>query len=337
MTTYYLDPAVGNDSNDGSDWGASYAWATLQKAADTAQAGDIVYCRGTETISAQVDFDTYGGTYTAGFIKFIGCNGSGVVDGTRYIVDANNANIHGISLAVSTIWFQNFEVKRTGTQNGFRRTGGWTHYFINCCANNCSTGFSLPSTSNSLFYKCVAYANSTGFYVDGTSNQTIFCCSRDNTDYNHNYGIGLYYCISYDGGVATINNAATGLLFCSSIDGIGSSGDGITLTSTSSSSQHFTMLGCRVTNFSTSGKIGLNCVNRPAIVGYCYFENNDGDNIQNTNVLEILVDLDGNTTNIEDQSDTDQGYVDPNSEGSEDYNLRSDATLRRVAIAIPTS
>jgi len=336
MTIYYLDPAVGNDSNDGSDWGASYAWATLQKAADTAQAGDTVYCRGTETISAQVDFDTYGGTYTAGFIKFIGCNGSGVVDGTRYIVDANSANIHGISLAKNTLWFQNIEVKRTGTQNGFRRSAGNNWVFINCCANNCYYGFALPSASNCIFYRCVSYANAYGFYSDAPSNKYIFCCCRDNTGYNYSYGINQFCCLSYNvPSTSAVFYAHGGAMLGCVVDGIGSSGHGVSLQGGTGQNNPCTIIGCRITNFSTSGKIGLDCADRVAIVGYCYFENNDGDNIQNASLLHVLTDDDGNTTNIEDQSDTNQGYVDPS--GSEDFNLRSDASLRRLAIAIPTS
>lgn len=72
MSDYYVDAASGNDGNAGS---AVSPWKTMQKAADTAVAGDIVYGRGTETVATVIDFDTNAGT-EANRIRFIACDSS---------------------------------------------------------------------------------------------------------------------------------------------------------------------------------------------------------------------------------------------------------------------
>ena len=74
MATYYCDPDAGG-ANDGTLW--TDAWTTVQSGFDTATAGDIVYCRGTETLAAAIDVDTNAGTATS-FIYFIGCNRTGM-------------------------------------------------------------------------------------------------------------------------------------------------------------------------------------------------------------------------------------------------------------------
>jgi len=58
----------------------------LQGAADLAVVGDIVYLRGTQTTTTTIDIDTNSGTNAGGWIKFIGCNSDGNVDGTRFTI-----------------------------------------------------------------------------------------------------------------------------------------------------------------------------------------------------------------------------------------------------------
>ncbi len=76
MATYYVDPVSGSDANAGTSFGA--AWATTQKAADTAIAGDEVRlcATGTETPSSVTAFDTNSGTYS-NHIRFVAYNATG--------------------------------------------------------------------------------------------------------------------------------------------------------------------------------------------------------------------------------------------------------------------
>ena len=101
MATKYVDPAAGG-SNNGSDW--TNAWTDIQSAFDTCVAGDIVYCRGTQTLSVTIDVDTNSGDDTSGFIKFIGCNASGVVDGTYFTINGNAGAYHGLTFAAVGLW-----------------------------------------------------------------------------------------------------------------------------------------------------------------------------------------------------------------------------------------
>ena len=48
-TTWYVDGAVGNDSNAGTSPGAGNAWATIGKATSTAAAGDTVNVKASAT------------------------------------------------------------------------------------------------------------------------------------------------------------------------------------------------------------------------------------------------------------------------------------------------
>lgn len=345
MTTYYVDPAAAG-SNNGSDW--TNAWTSLQSAADAAAAGDIVYCRGTQTLSgAAIDFDTNAGTHAAGWIKFIGCNASGNVDGTRFIIDANGGSHHctNFTNAADMIWIENIEVKNTGagSYDGFQVsvTGANGCVFINCCANTCGRHGFTGRFDYSLFYRCVAYSNGTaGFYNLQYNCFFAFCVSRDNTTDGF-FGCldcVLYGCIAHgnrDDGVDFGTNGTIRLINCV-IDG--NTDDGIVNGGWTALSIPI-ILGCRITNHSGSGDIGLNANNEPHLVGHCYFENNDGANMQNAGVVGAIP-LEGGatTSNIEDQSNTNQGYVDPtNHDFSTGYTDSGDPDLRRTAITIPWS
>lgn len=207
MATYYVDPAAGGN-NDGSDW--TNAWTNVQSAFDTAVAADIVYCRGTQTLGAKIDVDTNSGSIAAGFIKFIGCNAGGSVDGTRFVLDATDtyANcIDSITSAQKYIWIQNFELKQA-TGSGYSGLSGADYWvWINCISHdNGAHGFDLGSTDSHFFMKCQAYNNgNTGFYNMTYSNILAFCASWANSDngyitYNGSGNV-LYACIAHDNGL----------------------------------------------------------------------------------------------------------------------------------------
>ena len=336
---YYCDPA-GSNTSPYDTWAKGAT--SIQTVLDLALAGEIIYCRGTQTLAAQIDVDTQTGTNAAGWIKVIGCNASGNVDGTRFILNGNNygGNIVLASATSDMYWLENVEVKNTGVGDygGFVATSGTSGWvFLNCCVNNCGgDGFDAPNFAQSIFIRCVAYLN-TGRGFDGPA-FCVFCASRDNTGSGFLVGATtvLIGCISHgntDDGAATTSSGA-GLLFNCVADGNGD--DGVYI-STSTQTYGIRILGCRITNHSGAGDIGLNANSEPCITGWCYFEDNDGDNIQNAAVHNFIPAEGGSTTsNVEDQADTDEGYVDKaNHDFSTDYTDGTDPSLRRTAITIP--
>ncbi|NIV11968.1 MAG: hypothetical protein GWN62_12055, partial [Aliifodinibius sp.] len=144
--------------------------------------GDIVYCRGTETLAAPIDFDTNSGNLNPGYIKFIGCNGSGTVDGTFFVLDGNSAAancIRGVTTAQTYLWFENMEFKNA-TGNGVESIAGCDYWgFVNCIAhNNGAHGFDCDYLDYCIFFGCRAYSNTnTGFYASAyTPDQAWICC-----------------------------------------------------------------------------------------------------------------------------------------------------------------
>jgi len=91
MATYYVDPSGGSDSNAGTSFGA--AWATTQKAADTAVSGDTVrLCKtATETISAILDIDTNNGALNTRGIRFHSYSSDGSTKEAGYKIQASAA------------------------------------------------------------------------------------------------------------------------------------------------------------------------------------------------------------------------------------------------------
>ena len=91
MATYYVDPSGGSDSNAGTSFGA--AWATTQKAADTAVTGDVVrLCKtATETISAILDIDTNNGALNTRGIRFHSYSSDGSTKEAGYKIQASAA------------------------------------------------------------------------------------------------------------------------------------------------------------------------------------------------------------------------------------------------------
>lgn len=120
MTTYYVDPLAAG-SNDGTSW--TNAWTSIQSAFDTAVVGDIVYCRGTQTVAARIDVDTNSGTNAGGFIKFVGCNASGTVDGTRFTIQGDGANACDLLYKTGAMSMRHHNHRRARTQYGLASTG----------------------------------------------------------------------------------------------------------------------------------------------------------------------------------------------------------------------
>ncbi|MCC6797700.1 MAG: right-handed parallel beta-helix repeat-containing protein [Candidatus Hydrogenedentes bacterium] len=195
MATYYVDPVSGSDGAAGTSFGA--AWATTQKAADTAVAGDIVYlcATGEESISAKIDMDTNaGGAITP--IRFIAANSSGTVDGTKYTIKATSAITGILDFAGGsdyTIWRGViFNGNSNATYCIYNNVdGSGPHVFRGCTMKNATShGVYVRGATGTYewqFYNCRITANGGSGLAHSTGNRGqmfLFGCSIDNNTAN---------------------------------------------------------------------------------------------------------------------------------------------------------
>lgn len=334
MTTYYVDPAASGD-NDGTSW--TDAWATLQSAADTATAGDVVYCRGTQSISARIDFDTNSGTYDGGYIKFVGCNSGGTVDGTQFVLDGGNNNIDGIYLnGRSYIWLENFKITQcdgTGAINSASVNSN--HWVLNnvWLHDNDAWGF-----YNALYvpgvqlYRCLFSSNTLGgVYRPSTTTMTLFAfCEFIGNGVQDAYLVSsqvvFFWCLFRNNGNEGIY--AYGGALCLNCVFDGNTNDAVDF-SYDAAAQCVALVGCRVTNQSGGGAVGLLVsANTRATLFGSYFGNNTTD-VTASRYDSVLVN--GVDLLTLGGTDTDHGYV--NSAGG-DFNLDAD-TATGYSIAVP--
>ena len=332
---YYVDPAAAG-ANDGSSW--DNAWTTLQTAANTANAGDKVRCRGVEILTDKITFNTNSGDIdTNGYIQFIGCNSAGEEDGTRYVLDGNNAAANCIYWdGVHRVLLRNFELKNaTGDGFGGSTTVAYGVILDDVCShNNGGYGFyAYPFYHGSIFFRCCAYSNSSyGFH--NVKEKAIFCCAHD----NGNVGFRPYYnnqcligCLAYDNSGDDYQYLDDGCLLLMCV-GNGGSGSGVNPKNAATYGAPV-LISNRFTN-KVSGKYGIDFNSWAVYYGWNVLDGNV-DNIANSG-LAMIAKYNGNDTNSLSPGDTNQGYTDL-TDGSEDFNLTSSATLRRSAIIIPTS
>lgn len=330
MATHYVDPAA-SGTNDGTSW--TDAWTDFQSALDTAVAGDTVYMRGTQTLTAVLDVDTNNGS-AGSWIKFIGCNAAGVADGTRFVLDGDNAVANCIRFAATFgafTWWENIEGKNASSHGiqflsnagaiqqweNFvsRDNGGWGFYGYYC--NNSSFTDTLRisrsqfinNTQGGLyrpFYgleldSCVV-KNNGGNGVEtgdsGTLNVVSNCISHNNS------GVGILV-----RGEGTVRNCV--------VDG---NTTGIQVA------KGCTVSCCRITN-NTTGLVAASA-DYQTIYDHCVFYNNTTNITGNATPVKI----DGVDTNV--TSGATEGYTD---RANDNFNLTSTATLRRQEVALDTA
>jgi len=325
---YYVEPAVGNDSNAGTSWGAGNAWATLQKAVDTVAAGETVYCRGTESISAAIDFDGTDGT-VASRINIIGCNEAGDDDGTYYTIAAGSSTCHGINAAGQDfITLKNIELTSSaaGAYNGIDVSSISSNWILDNCKID---GFPTNGIDGSsylyyaYFYRLVV-VNCGNHGVNGlsASARINFCRIMD----NGGSGVVSSYAVSVYGTVISGNTNwgiysgdGGSVLYNCVLDNNGE--DGFHCTDAGVADEPNDFIGCRFTNNTSDGVSSAGA--RIMLVG-CYFGGN-GTDINGANIQDFKLNTTGG-------SDTDQGYLDPTNNL---FNLRNDATLRSQEIQLP--
>jgi len=323
MANYYVDPAA-TGAADGSSW--TDAWTTLQTAADTAVAGDTVYCRGTQTLAAAIDFDTNSGTDAAGYIKFIGCNASGENDGTYFVLDGNSTAANAIVYSVAMVWLENIKIQNC-TSHGINSSAFadyWNLINVWCHSNG---GYGLNSGNYARYwrmFRCAFTSNTTGG-IYRLREGVLFACRFADQSYGlndisggeiigcvfnaHRYALRLT--------LAGDNVISNCVFHDNSIYGL--------YEGTSRS----LIVGCRF----SENNIGYDTpatAGRGLVVG-CYFGGNTTD-LDGTRY--DVAPIDGSTSHVvTGGTDTDDGYV---SSATGDFNLDGDtASLFSEAITIP--
>ena len=342
MTEKYVD-ATASGANDGSS--QANAWESAQEAIDDVSggaivAGDNVLCRHTASPDEQptvvVDVDGSIGT-SSNFIRFTGVNSSWVEDGSRYELDFQNASsTNGLAFAGTTdyhIW-KHFEVYNADLSGvNFVATTPLYPRLVNIVSrNNGQKGFALNNAIYGRYLGLLAYGNGhEGF--NSTRGTFIFCCGRDNTEegFNGINGTGhiIYNCEFFD-------NTKWGLLVDLRATIINTVVDGNVLDNVYLNDISNLILGSRITNAPAS-KYGIDVNSNDFVSGFNYFQDNAGGNkLDATNEVLDLFNFTGDSdTSQYDQGDTDAGYKSL-TEGAEDYELETDATLFEAEIQIPT-
>lgn len=347
MATYYADFDLGSGNNDGTSW--THAWKTPEDviAGSNGTApndNDTVYCCGqADQVGAAVT-NTLGGTQTTGMVKWIGVNPSTHLnDGTRCTISAGGNNIAVWVQTGDYNYFENFRFTGSGNNDAFEGAGGYCG-FVNCSFDTCGGRGFLNTGDRHVFIRCVAYGNVDGFYLS-YGMKMYFCCARDNsgdgingqgTSGGYNMYIGVVCYDNGDKGFETINGSQH--LFNCAIDNNTAKG------LAGGAAQLNSILGCRITNQSGAGDIGLDFDNGIFLYGWNAFDGNT-DHIADDTYC-ISVSHNGTETNSQlneagaGGGDTNQGYVSL-VEGAEDYSTDytsgTDPHLRRTAITIPTS
>ena len=333
MPEHYVDPAAEGE-NDGYSW--ADAWTDIQVAFDTAVAGDTVYYRGTQTLSAPIDVDTQAGL-AGSFIKFIGCNAAGVNDGTRAVLDANStaANCLKFANARSYIWFEN--LRFTGaTSHGVHYNNGVATpgnlVWVNCESdNNVGHGFNLYRYSTgSCFVRCYVHDNSgDGLYQGSSGYVFVGGAIRDNGGHGADLTYLTYPTVFADtliqgNGADGVNAGASGqppvaLLWCTLDGQYDHAFDARSATLS-------LVWACRFTNNNTNqeGLAALNgSANAGILYGFCGFYGNDGGPVEGTT---YGLSIGGVNTNVNMAA---AGYV-----GGGDYTIDPD-TAELVEVALP--
>ena len=352
MATYYVDPAA-SGLNNGTSW--ANAWTGMQLAIDGTNgtqpaAGDTIYMRGTETLTASIDMDGADGSATAGHINWIGVNASGVDDGTRYVIDANNAATHCLDFSNYNTDYQrlcNIELKNATSHGidfaGYSGTDGLlcANLYVH---NNGGGGVNTyhNSTYYSSFYHC-RFENNSSHGVEGEG-LFVFCSFIGNGGhgYSANYSpreTTFLSCVFHGNTLAGIGQRGrtsttfryiTRLIVGCVIDG--NSDDGIEMVA----AQGVNVIGNRITGNGGYGVLSDATVNLydQFRLAYNYMPDTGQDRANTGGKYTgnpILIHTNGSDTNQLSGTDTDAGYTAP---ASDNFNLTSSATFRAVEVDI---
>jgi len=289
------------------------------------------------TKTAGLNIDTQTGDATPnGYIKFIGVASlGGSNDGTKAQLNGNSGSTNCIDpVTVDYIWLENFEIY-SATGNGVADGGNGNDWvFINTIfRNNGGQGIDGNNFENAIFIRCNAYSNTDyGFYNLDTSSRLLFCVSYNNTDggfscYSTHYYIMFFGCLAHGNGGAGdygFSGCVNGTIINCVSDGNGDDGIYCPING-------MLIIGNRLTE---NGAYGIDFNSVLALYGWNYAPagSEDRDNTSGTKVNDGLAEalsIAGVATNNLAGTDTDGGY---NAPATDDFNLTSDATLKRTEI-----
>ena len=321
MTTYYMDTA-GSNTSPYDTW--AKAAASLQTVADTATAGDIVYCRGTQTLAAPIDFDTNAGTTALGYIKFIGCDASGVANADQFTLDGNGSASHctAWTSVAAYVWIENFTF--TGaTGSGLYRNGSQPQgvALIDCIIES-NAGIGIGDYFyDALYYRCIIRNNSgDGVHASYLNNLYVFCWIYNNgglgVDSHTNYwGQAFIGCVFASNASHQLELPMNCIAFNCVVDGEGdgTSGHGIDMID-----GFARVFGCRITHNDGSGMYGLHASSKLATEDWNAYFDNDSD-------IDADVEQIGNS----DTTLADDGYV---NRATQDYNVATGKDIRSEAV-----
>ena len=327
--TLYVDPQDAG-GNLGTQVDPCHSLQTAIEAVDE-DGGNIIYCRGTETLVSGglecIDFTTSlpGKLSVNGYNRVIGCPAnSWTPDGTRFTISGNNRSNGNNGIKLSTAgavfwWFENVLVDATYSTGFYGNNYNLYSVFINCKANGCSEGFS--KISRSFMHKCVGSNNTFQGFRDASGTSLVFPVAYNNGAEGIRAYSGelIYAALSYNNGGDGITGDY-GMPALISAVSHNNSGDGF--NKGSSSHEMMLILGCRFTN---NGGYGLaeSGVDEEVFEAYNFINGNTLGEIQ---VHDYINSLGGTIT------EGAQGYNDP---VNGDFNLTATAAMRDVPITLP--
>ena len=230
MATYYVDGAVGNDSNAGTSEGAGNAWATIQQAADTVAAGDTVYIKASATYNEQVTLTTVGGFATPitweGYSSTTGDGGVATISGGG----TRTSCVTGVSKSYQR--WKNIKLD-SAASSGYNDSAADHVTFINCTfSNNGYIGAVLDLYCQ--FYYCTLEGNGNSGSVTDGRNVYVCCISRNNgNDGIYGASVATYNCLCHGNTNSQIHLGTYGYAFNCTVDGEGgATTDGINSSST---------------------------------------------------------------------------------------------------------
>jgi hypothetical protein len=186
ISTYYVNPDSGNDTNVGS---IDYPFKTISKGVSAIGTNGILYLRGgTYLMSSKLNLSKNG--QQNNYIKIW------AYQNEKVIIDCNGNSSDGISISGSYYYLKGIEVKNTG-HNGINISGNY-NIIENCIVHeNKNTGLHLTGSgtgpSNNLILNCDAHnnfdppigGNADGFsakWTVGPGNVFRDCRSWNNSD-----------------------------------------------------------------------------------------------------------------------------------------------------------